>query len=108
MTASTTRRTTAKSRIAAVGAIAVAGALILTGCGDQTADGGKDGGSSKSSSEKKAPLFDKLPKEIQSKGVINVGSDIAYAPVEYVDEDGKCAAAAPTSSPRTSRSPRTA
>ncbi|NGO79640.1 ABC transporter substrate-binding protein [Streptomyces sp. YC504] len=89
MTASTTRRTTAKSRIAAVGAIAVAGALILTGCGDQTKDSGKEGDSTKAGEKTSAPLFAKLPKEIQDKGVIKVGSDIAYAPVEYVDEDGK-------------------
>ncbi|MEU4350638.1 ABC transporter substrate-binding protein [Streptomyces sp. NPDC023838] len=89
MTASTTRRTTAaSSRIAAVGAIAVAGALLLTGCGDQTKS--KDGGSS-SAATSKAPLFSKLPKAIQDKGVIKVGSDIAYAPVEFKDKDGKTA-----------------
>ncbi|MFI5659693.1 ABC transporter substrate-binding protein [Streptomyces sp. NPDC051684] len=86
MTASTTQRTTAKSaksRIAAVGAIAVAGTLLLTGCGDQTkSDSTKD-------SSKSAPLADKLPKEIRDKGVIRVGSDIAYAPVEFKDKSGK-------------------
>ncbi|HSY00057.1 MAG TPA: ABC transporter substrate-binding protein, partial [Streptomyces sp.] len=30
-----------------------------------------------------------LPASIRDKGVINVGSDIAYAPVEYKDESGK-------------------
>ncbi|MEB8336261.1 ABC transporter substrate-binding protein [Streptomyces endophyticus] len=87
MTASTTQRTTAKSaksRIAAVGAIAVAGTLLLTGCGDQT----KSDDSTKSGS-KAAPLADKLPKEIRDKGVIRVGSDIAYAPVEFKDKSGK-------------------
>ncbi|MET9763895.1 ABC transporter substrate-binding protein [Streptomyces sp. NPDC006372] len=85
MTASSTRRTTAAhSRLAAVGAIAVAGALILTGCGDQTKDSGSDSGSSTS-----APLADKLPKSIRDKGVIKVGSDIAYAPVEFKDNSGK-------------------
>ncbi|MGY0018609.1 ABC transporter substrate-binding protein [Streptomyces sp. cg35] len=89
MTASTTRRTTAKSaksRIAAVGAIAVAGTLLLTGCGDQTKDKDADSGSA---SSKSAPLADKLPKEIRDKGVIRVGSDIAYAPVEFKDKSGK-------------------
>ncbi|MEV7087109.1 ABC transporter substrate-binding protein [Streptomyces sp. NPDC093085] len=87
MTASTTcRTTTAKSRMAAAGAIAVAGALLLTGCGDQTKSGSS--GDSSAAAEK-APLFDKLPKEIQSKGVIKVGSDISYAPVEFKDKDGK-------------------
>ncbi|MCI3273054.1 ABC transporter substrate-binding protein [Streptomyces cylindrosporus] len=87
MTASSTRRTTAAHhRLAAVGAIAVAGALILTGCGDQTKD--KDKGSS-SASTSSAPLAGKLPQAIKDKGVIKVGSDIAYAPVEFKDNSGK-------------------
>lgn len=87
MTASFTSRTTAgKSRIAAVGAIAVAGSLLLTACGDQTDDGKKD---SPASSAKSAPLADQLPKAIADKGVIKVGSDIAYPPVEFKDEGGK-------------------
>ncbi|MFJ3926877.1 ABC transporter substrate-binding protein [Streptomyces sp. NPDC090022] len=86
MTASTTRRTTAaRSRIAAVGAIAVAGALVLTGCGDQT-----DKGSSTPSgaANNSAPLFSKLPKKIQDAGVIKVGTDATYAPMEFT-EGGK-------------------
>ncbi|MEU8772849.1 ABC transporter substrate-binding protein [Streptomyces sp. NPDC048606] len=84
MTASTTRRTTAaRSRIAAVGAIAVAGALILTGCGDQT-----DSGSATKEKTSDAPLFSKLPKKIQDAGVIKVGTDAAYAPMEFT-EGGK-------------------
>ncbi|MFC9131040.1 ABC transporter substrate-binding protein [Streptomyces sp. NPDC057099] len=84
MTASSTRRTTAAhSRLAAVGAIAVAGALLLTGCGDQTKDNG-----SESDTAASAPLADKLPKSIRDKGVIKVGSDIAYAPVEFKDGSG--------------------
>ncbi|MFC9281168.1 ABC transporter substrate-binding protein [Streptomyces collinus] len=86
MTASSTRRTTAHSRLAAVGAIAVAGALLLTGCGDQTKDKNNDSGSASTSN---APLADKLPKEIRDKGEIKVGSDIAYAPVEFKDSSGK-------------------
>ncbi|MFH0520854.1 ABC transporter substrate-binding protein [Streptomyces sp. M41] len=85
MTASTTRRTTAaRSRLAAVGSIAVAGALILTGCGDQTQDSGTESGS-----KSVAPLAEKLPQAIRDKGVIKVGSDIAYAPVEFKDDSGK-------------------
>ncbi|WP_217561108.1 ABC transporter substrate-binding protein [Streptomyces sp. GbtcB6] len=85
MTARFTRRTTAShSRIAAFGAIAVAGTLILTGCGDQTDKGG-DGGSSSTSS---APLASKLPADIRKAGVIKIGSDIAYPPVEYM-QSGK-------------------
>jgi polar amino acid transport system substrate-binding protein len=85
MTASSTRRTTAaRSRLAAVGAIAVAGALLLTGCGDQTKDKNKDSGSTAAG----APLADKLPQSIRDKGEIKVGSDIAYAPVEFKDSSG--------------------
>ncbi|MCG7203442.1 MULTISPECIES: ABC transporter substrate-binding protein [Streptomyces] len=87
MTASSTRRTTvARSRTAAFGAIAVAGTLLLTGCGDHT-DKGSDGGSS-SSAASSAPLAGKLPADIRKAGVIKVGSDIAYPPVEYM-ENGK-------------------
>ncbi|MGW1464837.1 ABC transporter substrate-binding protein [Streptomyces sp. NPDC002308] len=81
MTARTIRCTPAMSRLAAVGSLAVAGALILTGCGDQT------GSSDKADSS--APLVDLLPKSIREKGEIKVGSDIAYAPVEFKGEDGK-------------------
>ncbi|MFH9010133.1 ABC transporter substrate-binding protein [Streptomyces sp. NPDC017943] len=85
MTASSTRRTTAaRSRLAAVGAIAVAGTLMLTGCGDQTKDSG-----SESDTASTAPLAGKLPQAIRDKGVIKVGSDIAYAPVEFKDSSGK-------------------
>ncbi|MEV6837876.1 ABC transporter substrate-binding protein [Streptomyces sp. NPDC051133] len=86
MTASSTRRTTAaRSHLAAAGAIAVAGALLLTGCGDQTKDKNKHSGSAAANT---APLADKLPKEIRDKGKIEVGSDIAYAPVEFKDSSG--------------------
>jgi polar amino acid transport system substrate-binding protein len=86
MTASSTRRTTAaRTRLAAAGAIAVAGTLILTGCGDQT-DKGSDNGSGTSSAS--APLASKLPADIKKAGVIKVGSDIAYPPVEYM-QSGK-------------------
>ncbi|WP_240968488.1 ABC transporter substrate-binding protein [Streptomyces sp. HNM0575] len=66
--------------MAASVAVAVTGALLLAGCGDQTdsAGGGKVKGS-------KAPLFDKLPKKIQKAGVIKVGTDAAYKPMEYKD-----------------------
>ncbi|MGW2599347.1 ABC transporter substrate-binding protein [Streptomyces klenkii] len=87
MTASTTPRTAAaRSRLAAAGAIAVAGALLLTGCGDQRDKTGNGAGQSAQGS--KAPLFGKLPKKIQDAGVIKVGSDIAYPPVEF-KKDGK-------------------
>ncbi|WP_030790562.1 ABC transporter substrate-binding protein [Streptomyces sp. NRRL S-920] len=77
----TTAAKSAKSRIAAVGAVAVAGALLLSGCGDQTND-------KESNAVVDAPLADKLPKDIRAKGVIKVGSDIAYPPVEFKDKSG--------------------
>lgn len=88
MTASTTRRTTVtRSRTAAVGAIAVAGTLLLTGCGDQTKD--KESGGTTTAGA--APLADKLPQSVRDAGKIKVGSDIAYAPVEFKDSSGKTA-----------------
>jgi polar amino acid transport system substrate-binding protein len=96
MTASPTPRaaTAVRSRIAAVGVVVVAGALVLTGCGDQTkkdSGGPSQTGAAQSAGTSKAPLFDKLPKQIQDQGVIKVGSDISYAPVEFVDKSGKTA-----------------
>jgi polar amino acid transport system substrate-binding protein len=82
MTARTTHRSLAAARLTAVGAIAVAGALLLTGCGDQTKKSGT--GATNSS----APLFSKLPKKYQSSGVIKVGTDATYAPMEFT-ENGK-------------------
>ncbi|MCX2924311.1 ABC transporter substrate-binding protein [Streptomyces sp. NEAU-W12] len=90
MTARITRRTpAAKSRLAAVGAIAVAGALLVTGCGDQTKDNGNGSDSGDTAAGSAAPLADELPQAIRDKGVIKVGSDIAYAPVEFKDDSGE-------------------
>ncbi|MER6105442.1 ABC transporter substrate-binding protein [Streptomyces sp. NPDC001832] len=88
MTASTTRRTAAKSRIAAVGAIAVAGTMVLTACGDQTKSGSNSSDSTKTGTESSAAAA-LLPQEIKDKGVIKVGSDIAYPPVEFKDKSGQ-------------------
>jgi polar amino acid transport system substrate-binding protein len=89
MTARTPRRSAAFSRLSAVAALAVAGSLALAGCGDQTKkDSGSDAGSSAapsgsaSATSAKAPLFDKLPKKFQDVGVIKVGTDASYAPME--------------------------
>jgi polar amino acid transport system substrate-binding protein len=75
MTATIVRRTTAVSRSTAVGAIALAGALLLTGCGDQTK-------SHDTKNTSTAPLFAKLPAKYQASGVITVGTDASYAPME--------------------------
>lgn len=95
MTAGTTRRTTALTRLSAVAAVAVAGTLVLTGCGDQTkkddtpaapstsaaADGATSGATPDS-------LFSKLPQKYQDSKVIQVGTDASYAPMEQT-EGGK-------------------
>lgn len=81
MTARSTRRC-----LLSAAALAATGALLLTGCGDQTEGGAEDGGKSAKSSD--APLFDKLPEQYQDSGVVKVGSDIAYAPIEF-KESGK-------------------
>ncbi|MFJ8109868.1 ABC transporter substrate-binding protein [Streptomyces sp. NPDC096132] len=87
MTARTTRHTTAaRTRLAAVGSLAVAGALLLSACGDQTESGGSSSESSTSAGA--APLFSKLPAKIQKAGVIKVGTNAEYAPMESV-EGGK-------------------
>ncbi|MEV6109091.1 ABC transporter substrate-binding protein [Streptomyces sp. NPDC051940] len=84
MTARTTRRIpTAKSRLAAVGALAAAGALVLSACGDQTDDSGDSGTKDSTAS---ASAYN-LPKKIQDAGVVKVGSDINYAPMEF-DQGG--------------------
>jgi polar amino acid transport system substrate-binding protein len=92
----TAARTTRRCRrLTAAGAIAAAGVLLLGACGDQTDDaegGGGDGGSSAEQTPDQAggsdaPLYDLLPPEIQEAGEIVVGSDIAYAPIEFYDEN---------------------
>ncbi|SEF86527.1 amino acid ABC transporter substrate-binding protein, PAAT family [Actinacidiphila yanglinensis] len=88
MTAGTPRCSTPLTRLTAVAALAVAGALVLTGCGDQTKKDDSGGssasssGSSPSTSTSAAPLFAKLPKKFQDAGVIKVGTDASYAPME--------------------------
>lgn len=77
-----------RSRIATVGVAVVAGALVLAGCGDQTKKGAGSGAGASRRGSADAPLYDKLPQRIRDQGVIKVGSDISYAPVEFVDPSG--------------------
>ncbi|NUU25336.1 MAG: ABC transporter substrate-binding protein [Streptomycetaceae bacterium] len=74
----------ARRRTLAAGAVLVAGALLLTGCGD-------DGGGSKATKWTTADpaLTAKLPKQYQDSKVLNIGSEVAYPPVEFKDKDGK-------------------
>ncbi|MFJ3789128.1 ABC transporter substrate-binding protein [Kitasatospora sp. NPDC090091] len=66
---------------AAALALVSAGALLLTGCGgDSGAETTKDAGQ---------VARDKLPKAQRSAGVLRVGSDLNYAPVDFRGTDGK-------------------
>lgn len=83
MTARPTRRPAAgRSRTAVAGATAVAAALLLTACGDQT-DAAIARREAVKNRDTSAPLFKMLPKDIQEKALIQVGSDITYKPVEF-------------------------
>ncbi|SOD60805.1 amino acid ABC transporter substrate-binding protein, PAAT family [Streptomyces zhaozhouensis] len=91
-----TARLTRRSRLAAAGAVAAAGVLLLGACGDQTDDadsgsGGSGSGGGGESGEAAGELFDLLPQDIQDAGEIKVGSDIAYAPIEFIDENDEIA-----------------
>ncbi|WP_030811323.1 ABC transporter substrate-binding protein [Streptomyces sp. NRRL S-337] len=84
MTASTTRRPAAGRHRKAVAAAAavVASLMVLSACGDQT-----DAAIARREAQKNrnvhAPLFKLLPKDVQEKGLLQVGSDITYKPVEF-------------------------
>ncbi|MFI8389413.1 ABC transporter substrate-binding protein [Streptomyces sp. NPDC085540] len=80
-----TRRT-----IAAVLATATA-TLLLAACGDQTEAGrsaAAGGGGGAGGAKSDAPLFAELPPDVQQAGVIKVGTDATYAPMEFT-ENGK-------------------
>lgn len=67
-------------------AVVLATAAALTACGGGS---GADGpAAAPTSVDTAAPLYDQLPQDIRDQGSIQVGSDIAYAPMEYYDEDG--------------------
>ena len=59
-------------------------ALALTGCGSSTK--APTVSQAKASA---APLAELLPQSVRDKGSLAVGSDVAYAPVEFFDKDGK-------------------
>lgn len=72
-----------RSRWTAVLAATVLAATALAGCG-----GSDDKGTTQTATGKQAPLFSSLPQKYQDSKKIVVGSDIAYAPMEYYDTDG--------------------
>jgi polar amino acid transport system substrate-binding protein len=61
--------------------LACATLLLTAGCGSDDDD--------PTVQQTAAPLASLLPQEIRDKGVLNVGSDIAYAPIESYDTDNK-------------------
>lgn len=69
--------------LAPVVALVTAAALAACGGGDDAAPG-----AAPTTVDTAAPLYEQLPQEIKDKGSIQVGSDIAYAPMEYYAEDG--------------------
>ncbi|MGO0577597.1 ABC transporter substrate-binding protein [Ornithinimicrobium panacihumi] len=65
---------------------------LLTACGGGgSTDGAGASGDAPAAGgvNKDAPLFDELPEDIQKAGKIQVGGDIAYAPMEYYDENNE-------------------
>ncbi|MFG3050578.1 ABC transporter substrate-binding protein [Kitasatospora sp. NPDC048239] len=60
-------------------ALATAGALLLTGCG-----GGKE-----TAKDPVQEIRGKVPKAQRSAGVLRIGTDLNYAPVEFRGADGK-------------------
>jgi polar amino acid transport system substrate-binding protein len=74
--------TASLTRFGRVAAATLIGALAFAACGaNDTADEPVAAGDS-------APFFESLPQEIKDAKTIEVGSDIAYAPMEYFDTDG--------------------
>jgi polar amino acid transport system substrate-binding protein len=75
-------------RPSAVTAVVAVSLLALAGCGSGYSSSGGAGASSSAAQGSAAPLFDSLPQKYQQSKKIVVGSDIAYAPMEYFDTDG--------------------
>ncbi|MDI6911091.1 ABC transporter substrate-binding protein [Nocardioides sp.] len=78
------KKTRLTPRITAAVAASVLASMVLASCGggSDNTDSGPDAAGAE------APLFDALPQKFQDSGAIRVGSDIAYAPMEYYDTDG--------------------
>jgi polar amino acid transport system substrate-binding protein len=72
-------RVPAPFRLLPLAAVAL---LVVTGCGNN------DSPTVTQRSATAAPLASLLPQAIRDKGTLVVGSDVAYAPVEFFDVDG--------------------
>ena len=77
-----------RSTVRILPALTLAAALVLSACGGSSS-GDNPTVSAPSSSSGGAPLAALLPQAIRNAGVLKVGSDVAYAPVEFFDTDGK-------------------
>ncbi len=62
--------------------LAAAALMLVSACGDGDSPTVKP-------TKGEAPLASLLPQAIRDKGTLVVGSDVAYAPVEFFDTDGK-------------------
>jgi polar amino acid transport system substrate-binding protein len=72
-----------RNRLQVIVSLGAAGLLLLSGCGSS------DDTPTVQSSSTAAPLASLLPQALRDKGTLVVGSDVAYAPVEFFDADGK-------------------
>jgi polar amino acid transport system substrate-binding protein len=72
-----------KTRTVALAATILLSAGALTSCGGSSDDSG-----GQTAAGAKAPMYHALPAQYQKSKKIIVGSDIAYAPMEYYDTDG--------------------
>ena len=68
--------------LASVAALVLAGGLAACG-------GSADGEAAPAAVDTAAPFYAQLPQEIKEAGAVQVGTDAAYAPMEYFDTDGK-------------------
>jgi polar amino acid transport system substrate-binding protein len=66
--------------------LAAAATLALSACGGSS---GGDNPTLTAPSSSGAPLGSALPQAVRDAGVLKVGSDVAYAPVEFFDTDNK-------------------
>ena len=69
--------------LASVAALVLAGGLAACGGTDSS------GEAAATDVDTSAPFYGQLPQEIKDKGSVQVGTDAAYAPMEYYDTDGK-------------------
>lgn len=74
--------------LAAAAAMALTTGLAACGGGTSSPQAGSSA-AAPTSVNTAAPLYAKLPQAIKTKGSIQVGSDLTYAPMEYYATDGK-------------------